>query len=218
MPDSPTPIPHVIAIGASGGDGLRAIKALLAELPADLPAVVLVVLHRPSHLPSELQRILARACTIPVVIARDGQMLRVGVSYIGEPAAHLTLGGDGRAILVDGSAHRHRGHTVDILFRSVADHAAEHGIGVVLSGSLDDGARGLAAIVGRGGWPIVLGAGGVAEAGMPRNAAIMNSTVEIIPTASEIALRLVRLLQRPPVRERPGFAPAASAAAHRIRS
>jgi len=55
----------MVAIGASGGEGLEDIKALLAILPADLPAVVLVVLHRPSDQISHLKEVLSRVSQMP---------------------------------------------------------------------------------------------------------------------------------------------------------
>src|SRR3982751_1379446 len=80
-----------IAIGASGGDGLNDIKALLAELPANLPAVVLVVLHRPSDKPSNLARVLGRSAHMPVLVASEDELFRIGHCYVGEPDGHLAL-------------------------------------------------------------------------------------------------------------------------------
>jgi two-component system chemotaxis response regulator CheB len=73
-----------VAIGASGSRGLRDIRELLAALPRNLDAVV-VVLHRPWAPPSHLRPIFAQVSKMPVVIASDGERLRAGVVYIGEP-------------------------------------------------------------------------------------------------------------------------------------
>src|SRR3954467_13025254 len=128
----------MVAIGASGGEGLEDIKALLAILPADLPAVVLVVLHRPSDQMSHLKEVLSRVSQMPVLVAKDGEQFRAGCCYIGEPDDHLSLAAKSKVRLVEGAQNRHRNRTVDILFHSVAAHARERCIGVVLSGSLDD--------------------------------------------------------------------------------
>lgn len=60
--------PFFIAIGASGGGGLTDMESLLAELPAELPAVVLLVLHRPSDQVSHLAEVLALSARTPVTV------------------------------------------------------------------------------------------------------------------------------------------------------
>src|SRR5438067_1593663 len=127
------PHPDIIAIGASAG-GLTAISRLLAQLPADLPASVLVVLHRPHEQTSSLREILTRKTRLRVVLAREDEALEHGTCYIGEPRRHLTLGPDSRLhLLVDGF---YRGHCIDALFCSLARHAGKRTIGVILSGAL----------------------------------------------------------------------------------
>jgi chemotaxis response regulator CheB len=83
--------PQIVAIGASGRDGLRDLRDLLEALPSNLSAVVLVVLHRPSNRISHLRQVLAQRSALPVVIAQEDQEFREGTCYVGEPAAHLSL-------------------------------------------------------------------------------------------------------------------------------
>jgi two-component system chemotaxis response regulator CheB len=184
--------PFFVAIGASGGEGLDDIKRLLSALPSRLSAVVLVVLHRPSDQVSHLREVLARASAIPVVLAAEDEQFRVGRCYIGEPDAHLSLAAKSRVRLVEGADHAQRGRTVDILFNSVAAHAKTRGIGIVLSGSLDDGARGLAAIHHAGGATMILSRGGVPKSGMPRNAAHYDGPVDLIGPAEDLARDVAR--------------------------
>jgi two-component system chemotaxis response regulator CheB len=73
------------------------------------------------------------------VIASESKRLDVGKVYIGEPAQHLTLTANTFGKLTDDPARAYGGRTVDLLFNSVAAHAGKRIIGVVLSGSLDDG-------------------------------------------------------------------------------
>ncbi|MEI9409908.1 chemotaxis protein CheB [Mesorhizobium salmacidum] len=138
--------PFFVAIGASGSDGLSDIKDLLSELPKYLQAIVLVVLHRPSDRVSHLREILGKWSNMPVLIADEDDVFHVGNCYIGQPDAHLALAARSNVDLVEGAGHIHRGQTVDILFNSVAVHAQSRAIGIVLSGALSDGSRGLAAI------------------------------------------------------------------------
>ena len=134
--------PWIVAIGASGSEGLSDIKDVLAFLPPALPAVIMIVLHRGWNRPTNLRDVLACASALPVIIAAEGQYLAVGKVYIGEPAQHLTLAANTFGDLIDDPARDYGGRTVELLFNSVAAHAGKRMIGVVLSGSLDDGSRG----------------------------------------------------------------------------
>jgi chemotaxis response regulator CheB len=193
-PESVQVPPCIIAIGASGCDGLAEIKTLLAGLPDPLAAVVLVVLHRPWDRLSHLRDILARASHLPVVIAADGDRLQLGSCYIGEPAEHLTLAARSRVQLLDDPTNGYRNRTIDALFRSVAAHAGSEMIGVVLSGSLDDGSRGLAAIKAAGGTSMVLTPNRRGRKGMPENAINYDGPIDKIGTPEQIAVEIRHLL------------------------
>jgi two-component system chemotaxis response regulator CheB len=132
--------PHIVAIGPSGSEGLSDLRDLLEALPAKLRAVVLVVLHRPSDQISYLRQVLAERSALPVVIPDEDQEFRVGVCYIGAPAAHLSLAARNQVHLIEGAQDKYRNRTVDLLFTSVAAQARTRAIGVVLRGSLSDGA------------------------------------------------------------------------------
>jgi two-component system chemotaxis response regulator CheB len=89
--------PWVVAIGASGSQGLADIQELLGALPEALPAIVMVVLHRPWDRPTQLRRVLNYASALPVVVASQGERFQIGTVYIGEPSAHLALAADTRS-------------------------------------------------------------------------------------------------------------------------
>jgi two-component system, chemotaxis family, protein-glutamate methylesterase/glutaminase len=177
----------VVAIGASGSEGLEDIKELLAALPPTLAAVVLVVLHRLWDHPTQLRTVLARASRLPVVIAAQGERFEAGTVYIGEPAEHLTLAANSFSDLIDDPERHYGGRTVDLLFKSVAAWAGTRMIGVVLSGSLDDGSRGLAAIHAAGGITMVLTPAHEREKGMPENAISFDGPIDLIGGPQRIA-------------------------------
>jgi len=192
-----------IAVGASGADGLCDLRDLLEALPADLPAVLMVVLHRPSNRISHMQQILARRSALPVVIPQEADEYRPGVCYVGEPAAHLSLAGRSRVHLIQGAGNRYRNRTVDLLFESVAAHARGRGIGVVLRGSLSDGAKGLASMHLAGGVTMVLGSRYGAAPGMPKNATEYDGPIDFTGSVPEIANEIVRrVLERQSVKAR----------------
>ena len=187
----------VLAVGASGGEGLAGLRALLTALPPGWPMPVLIELHRPSDRESALAQVLSRATSLPVRCAHGGEFLRPGVCYVGEPAGHLTLGPGGCAQLVDGADHVHRGSTIDMLFSSVAQNAGSRGVGLILPGSLADGARGLAKIAASGGRAYVIGVAGVPPAGMPHKAAELVDTATIVDSEDAFVRELAAALRQP---------------------
>ena len=176
-----------VAVGASGSQGLKDIKCLLSRLPSDLQAVLLIVLHRPFDRVSYLREVLNWQSGIPIHIAEDGVRLQAGHGYIGEPDAHLALAANSLGDLVADPKNLQRNRTVDVLFRSVAAHARNRFIGVVLSGALDDGSRGLAAIHEAGGVTMVLTPEDAPRRGMPENAIDYDGPISFIGDAEAIA-------------------------------
>ena len=82
--------PAVIVVGASAG-GVDALSAVVAGLPADLPAAVLVVLHIAPRGKSVLPHILSTRGPLPAHHAVDGERLEAGRVYVAPPDQHLVL-------------------------------------------------------------------------------------------------------------------------------
>jgi two-component system, chemotaxis family, protein-glutamate methylesterase/glutaminase len=190
--------PWVVAIGASGSQGLADIQELLGALPEALPAIVMVVLHRPWDRPTQLRRVLGHASALPVVVASQGERFQIGTVYIGEPSEHLTLAAESFGVLISDPDRQHGNRTVDLLFKSVAEYAGARMIGVVLSGSLDDGSRGLAAIHDAGGSTMVLTPPLASGRGMPENAIAYDGPINLISNSRQIAdaIRIVCMTQK----------------------
>jgi two-component system chemotaxis response regulator CheB len=193
----PATLPWFVAIGASGSEGLRDIQDLLARLQTPMPAVMLVVLHRPWDQPTNLREILARCSKLPVVIAAEGERLEIGTVYIGEPESHLTLVARSFGEMIDDPKRLHRNRNVDLLFDSVATFAGGRMIGVVLSGALDDGSRGLAAIHKAGGRTMVLTPHLPVARGMQENAIDFDGPIDLIGGSVEIADAINALVTPP---------------------
>jgi two-component system chemotaxis response regulator CheB len=179
--------PWVVAIGASGAQGLADIRELLGALPKALPAIVMVVLHRLWDRPTKLQAVLGYRSSLPVVIASQGECFKIGIVYIGEPSEHLTLAANSFGVLISDPDRQHGNRTVDLLFKSVAEYAGARMIGVVLSGALDDGSRGLAAIHDAGGSTMVLTPSLESGGGMPENAIGYDAPINLIGNPRQIA-------------------------------
>jgi two-component system, chemotaxis family, protein-glutamate methylesterase/glutaminase len=184
---SSAPLPWTVAIGASGSTGLSDIISVLAALSPKIDAVVLIVLHRPFDHPSKLREVLSGATTMSVIVAEQGEQFERGRCYIGEPSAHLTLAERSFGGLTNDPDAAHRGRTVDLLFQSLATYGGPRVIGVVLSGSLDDGSRGLAAIHAAGGQTMVITPDNFADPGMPENAIDYDGPIDCIGSPQQIA-------------------------------
>lgn len=158
----------VVAIGASAG-GVEALSRVAAGLSVDLPYAFLVVLHVPSGAPSVLARIVDRCGPLPAVTAQDGGTLQPGRIYVGRPDRHLLVA-DHRVVLSQGPTENGYRPSINALFRSVAVAYGPRAIGVLLSGVLDDGVLGLAAIRSRGGTTIGQSPQDAAFPALPTNA------------------------------------------------
>lgn len=177
-------------VGASAG-GVEALRALIGALPAELPAAVLIVLHTGPGAESALAGILQRASELRVTTATDGEPLRTGTAYVAQPDFHLLIR-DGRIRL--GPGPRENGHrpAADPLFRSAARWYADRVVAVVLSGTLDDGAAGAAAVAAAGGTVMVQDPDEAMHSGMPL------ATLAAVPdaTASNVRDLAGRLSER----------------------
>lgn len=185
---------RIIVIGASAG-GVEALTSLIKELPADFPAAIFIVLHIPSFGTSVLPQILTRCGALPAVHPHDRQEIQPGRIYIAPPNHHLLVQRGQIRLSVGPRENGHR-PAVDTLFRSAAQTYRQRVIGVVLSGTLDDGTAGLAMIKARGGTTIAQDPKEALFDSMPRSA-IEKVEVDHIFKLTEIAAFLQKCAEEP---------------------
>jgi two-component system, chemotaxis family, protein-glutamate methylesterase/glutaminase len=176
----------VIVIGASAG-GVEAISRVVSDLPRDLPASVLVVLHI-SRSRSFLPEILTRAGRLRAAHPEDREALEYGRIYVAPPDHHMIV--ESGCVRVAHSASENGVRpAVDPLFRSAARVYGGRVIGVILTGTLDDGTAGTAAVHEAGGVTIAQDPDEAIAPGMPRSA-IGTGCVDHIVPLRDIALLL----------------------------
>jgi two-component system chemotaxis response regulator CheB len=185
---------RAIVIGASSG-GVAALLELTAALPSDLDAVIGVVLHVGTQ-HSMLPELLSRSGRWRAVHPRNGQALAPGTLYVAPPDHHMLFRAKS-VQLTRGPRENHTRPALDPLFRSVALEWRERAVGVVLTGELDDGTAGLAAIKSCGGTAIVQDPITAFEPSMPASALAHVPVDHCLPLA-DIAPALARLLGREP--------------------
>lgn len=158
----------ILAVGTSAG-GVQALIFLVKRLPRDFPASVLITIHLPSYAHSVIDEILSDSGPLPAAFARDGEELAKGRIYIAPPDSHLLVDTN-RLWLGKGPRENNSRPAIDPMLRSAALCCCGRSVGVVLTGTLGDGASGLWAIKQCGGVTVVQDPKDAAFSEMPANA------------------------------------------------
>jgi len=188
----------LIAIGASLG-GMRVLETVLAALPRELPAPVVVVQHLSDQQPSALVEILSRTATMPTQWLEHGAALDAGVVHVARPGHHVVVNERRRAVLLDTPPLNHTRPAADPLFTSAAAYYGPATIAVVLTGRLFDGAAGALAVRHAGGVVIAQDPASCVAPGMPE-AAIASGAVHFVLPPPAIARALIALTMVPGAR------------------
>jgi two-component system chemotaxis response regulator CheB len=141
---------EIVVIAASAG-GIHALIDVLAPLPAAFPLPILIVQHLSPTFESELPTLLGWRTRLAVKWAEEGEWPESGVVYVAPPSRHLAVTAEKRLSLQEYAGVTRYKPDANHLFESVARVFGKHAIGIVLSGMLNDGARGAAAINAVGG-------------------------------------------------------------------
>ncbi|HEU4555443.1 MAG TPA: chemotaxis protein CheB [Chitinophaga sp.] len=184
---------NIIVIGASAG-GFEAIKQLVAGLPNDLDAAVLIVWHMSPDVRGVLPEALNRLNSLPAGHAVNYEPLKTGRIYVARPDYHLVVEKDEIRVTHGPKENRFR-PAIDPLFRSAAFAYHNRVIGVILSGALDDGSAGLWTIKQCGGLAVVQDSLDAEVPSMPENAMRAVVVDHVVP-AAQIGPLLAQLSQQ----------------------
>jgi two-component system chemotaxis response regulator CheB len=182
---------RLVLVGASWG-GVRAVAAVLSGLPTNLDAALAIAQHRGQDSgPGALARTLATRSHLPVREVEDKDPIERGHVYLA-PADYHLLVEPGSFALSTGEPVQYSRPSIDVLFESAADAYGNRAIGVLLTGSNEDGAAGLARIKQRGGITIVQEPTTAERRTMP-DAAIAAGAAHLVLDIEAIAPLLVDL-------------------------
>jgi two-component system chemotaxis response regulator CheB len=170
---------RLIVVGASAG-GVDALRRVLSDLPADLPAAIAVVLHTHATSPRYLADILNQHTSLQVAYAVEGEEPALGHVYLAPPDTHLVVRQTRRLGLDSGpKVHFHR-PAADPLFASAARVFGRQVVGLVLTGGDGDGSRGLQEIKRQGGTSVVQSPVDAEAPSMPISAILQDSPDHVV--------------------------------------
>lgn len=193
-PNEQTRAFDIVAITASAG-GVNAISTLLAGLPRDFPAAIVIVQHLDPHHRSLMAEVLSRRTSLIVKQAQEGDVLKPATVFVAPPDRHLLVNPDGTVSLSRSELVHFVRPSADLLFDSMAASYKHRCIGVVLTGTGSDGAFGVESIKKVGGVVLAQNEASSSFFGMP-GAAIRTGGVDLVLPLDEIADTLVRLVQK----------------------
>jgi two-component system CheB/CheR fusion protein len=139
-------------IGSSAG-GIEALSRVVASLPADFPAPIVIAQHLDPRRPSHLHEILARHTTLPVRVVEEREALEDGVIFV-VPSNRLVEISHGHLRLSAARAGS-VAPSIDVLFESAADVFGPGLIAVILTGSGSDGSSGALHVKKAGGTVVI---------------------------------------------------------------
>lgn len=169
-------------MGASMG-GNYAFQAILSALPATFPLPIVVVIHQPPSPYALLTISLQLHCKLKVQEAEDGKRLQAGCVYLASPNYHLLIEPDKTfAFSTEAKVHYAR-PAIDPLFMSAAEVYREGVIGVLLTGTNQDGTDGLRQIQAYGGCTIAQTLATAEFPFMPQHAIEAGVVEHVLPLA-----------------------------------
>jgi two-component system CheB/CheR fusion protein len=181
---------QLVIVGSSAG-GIDALSTLVATLPTDFPAPIVIAQHLDPHRPSTLPAILARRSALPVRVVEDQAPLEAGVVFV-VPANRHVLITDGT---IDLHVNGEGGPTpsINLLLKTAAAQYGEGLIAVILTGMGSDGAAGAHSVKEAGGTVIIQNPDTAAHPSMPRSLA--PNTVDIVANLDRIGPIVADLLR-----------------------
>ena len=180
-----------VGIGASAG-GLEAFKDLLECLPVDTGLSFVIIQHLATGQESMLTDILSRFTKMPVQAVKDSMPVEADHVYVIPPGTTMTIENSVLKLNPKGKSLK----PIDTFFISLAEDLKTQAIGIVLSGTGDDGTQGLKAIKAQGGITFAQTPASAQYADMPQNA-ISVDAADFVLTPDEIARELQGIAKNP---------------------
>lgn len=183
----------VVAIGASAG-GLEAISELLEHLPKDLGMAYVIIQHLAPNHTSILPELLEKKTSMPVNKVEDNMHVKPNEIYVIPPNAYMSIV-DSKLKLMPRTKSGSTYHAIDFFFTALAPVYKSNAIGIILSGTANDGTEGVKEIKAEGGITFAQDESAKYQ-GMPQSAADAGY-VDFILSPKEIARELASISKHP---------------------
>ncbi|MCL7986578.1 ATP-binding protein [Sphingobacterium sp. lm-10] len=188
---------YVVAIGASAG-GLEAIHNFFDRIPSDIDVAYVLIQHLSSDYKSLLVELVSKHTHMKVIEASEGQLVEPACVYV-IPNNKLITIQDGRLHL-EKKVEKVPNNAIDNFFLSLAKDKKEKAIAIVLSGTGNDGTKGIEAIKDQGGLVIAQQPDTAKFDSMPVNA-IASGVVDFVVPTSEMYDKITGHINSAPIRK-----------------
>ncbi len=192
-PDAGSRPTLVVGIGASAG-GLKALRAFVEAVPEDSGLAFVVIVHLDPVRESRMADLLQDRAAIPVTQVRAPTRVEADHIYIIPPGSDLAMSGETLTLRDRGERVDHA--PVDLFFRTLAEACGPSAVGVVLSGTGDDGTAGIRYIRGAGGITVAQSPEESEYDGMPVSA-IATGLIDLVLPCDGMPAELIRLSRKP---------------------
>jgi len=145
---------EAIVIGVSSG-GMTALKFIFSALPAAFSLPIIIVQHINAHSDNEWIKLLNNKSQLTIKEADEKEKIENGNVYIAPANYHLLIELDKTFSLTIDEHVNFARPSIDVLFESAAEAYTNKLIGIVLTGSNNDGAKGIKRIKELGGMAII---------------------------------------------------------------
>ncbi|MBZ5856558.1 chemotaxis protein CheB [Flavihumibacter profundi] len=192
-PSSKKPVSslHIAAIGASAG-GFDALEKLFCNLPADISNIAFIIVqHLSPNNKSMLVQSLSSHTKLKVAEIKNTTTVKNRTIYIKSPDYEIAIK-KGKLYLSKALSKKAHRPSIDALFNSLAIDQKENAIGIILSGTGKDGAKGIKAIKKAGGAVLVQEPETARYNGMAL-AAIETGLIDQILPPEKIGQQLIRI-------------------------
>lgn len=191
---APTPVPAMVAIGASTG-GPMALSLILKALPRTIPWPVVIVQHVDLQFAPGLASWLTSESGHTVRVATSGEPLRAGSVILAATNDHLLLDPSGRMLYSQNPKEAVFRPSVDVFFESLAAPSVARGVAVVLTGMGRDGAIGMSKLRKAGWHTIAQDKASSVVWGMPGACVEVGAAVEVL-SAAEVGGAIMNAMMR----------------------
>ncbi|AEI49759.1 chemotaxis protein CheB [Runella slithyformis] len=180
----------IVVVGGSAGC-IPVISELIEALPYPFNFRVVVVVHRSKNVISELEQILAlKRKEIIIKEPDDKEPIQKNCVYLAPQNYHLLIEATHAFCLDYSEPVFYSRPSIDVTFESIAEVYTEKTVAILLSGANGDGAKGMAAIIAKGGTGIVQDPSTAEYPAMPQLALEYNPEAEALPPS-----RIVTFMQ-----------------------